>query len=142
MKIFFGVILLFSFSLHAMKNNKNDESPHAGDVITPEYINTLNRNNLADFASRNIKQMTEIGSNENVNAVVHLDIKLSNGTRTTCRYCIMEQNKVIHILTNKREKLIKEGVKFPEFMPISVLREMPTDPKKAQEYLDKYLDKK
>jgi hypothetical protein len=57
------------------------------------------RNNLAGFAPRNIKQMAAIGSNENVNVVVHLDIKLSNGTPTTRRYYI-EPNKVIHMNAN------------------------------------------
>lgn len=53
-------------------------------------------NDLAAFAIRNIKQMTKIGSNENFNLVIHLDIKKANGEKTTRRYYV-EQGKILHL---------------------------------------------
>jgi hypothetical protein len=53
-------------------------------------------NDLRSFASRNIKQMAAIGSNKNVNVVVHLDIRINNNFKVTRRYYI-EKNKVNHV---------------------------------------------
>ena len=39
-------------------------------------------NDLRNFAIRNIKQMAKIGSNQNINIVVHLDIKLSGNKKS------------------------------------------------------------
>jgi len=53
-------------------------------------------NDLRNFAIRNIKQMAKIGSNQNINIVVHLDIKLSGNKKATKRYYI-DKNKIIHV---------------------------------------------
>jgi hypothetical protein len=53
-------------------------------------------NDLRSFASRNIKQIAAIGSNKNVNVVVHLDIRINNNFKVTRRYYI-EKNKVNHV---------------------------------------------
>ena len=53
-------------------------------------------NDLRSFAARNIKQMATIGSNENVNIVVHLDIVITGNKKITRRYFI-EKNKIIHL---------------------------------------------
>lgn len=34
-------------------------------------------NDLRGFAGRNIQQMAQVGSNDNINILVHLDIRLS-----------------------------------------------------------------
>lgn len=51
-------------------------------------------NDLHIFAPRNIKQMASIGSNKNINIIVHLDIKDHTGKKTTQRYYV-EKNKII-----------------------------------------------
>lgn len=53
-------------------------------------------NDLSAFAIRNIKQMTKIGSNENFNLIIQLDIKKSNGEKTTRRYYV-EKGKILHL---------------------------------------------
>ena len=56
-------------------------------------------NDLRSFAARNIKQMAQIGSNANVNIVVHLDIRITGNQKITRRYYI-EQNKIFHVNGN------------------------------------------
>ena len=56
-------------------------------------------NDLRSFASRNIRQMAAIGSNENINILVHLDIRINNNYKVTRRYLI-EKNKVTHVNAN------------------------------------------
>jgi len=53
-------------------------------------------NDLRSFAAMNIKQMAQIGSNEHINIVVHLDILLSGNKKITRRYYV-EQGKVVHM---------------------------------------------
>ncbi len=53
-------------------------------------------NDLSAFAIRNIKQMTKVGSNENFNLIIQLDIRKSNGEKTTRRYYV-EHGKLIHL---------------------------------------------
>jgi len=53
-------------------------------------------NDLRPFAARNIQQMANIGSNENMTIVVHLDIRISGNKKITRRYLI-EKDQVIHI---------------------------------------------
>lgn len=50
-------------------------------------------NDLRSFAARNIKQMAEIGSNEHLNIVVHLDICIAGNNKITRRYLI-EKDKI------------------------------------------------
>lgn len=51
-------------------------------------------NDLRSFAAKNIKQMTQIGSNEHVNIVVHLDIRISGNKKVTRRYYIKKDTFV------------------------------------------------
>lgn len=53
-------------------------------------------NDLRSFAARNIKQMAAIGSNQYINIVVHLDIRITGGQKITRRY-LVEKNKIIHV---------------------------------------------
>jgi len=53
-------------------------------------------NDLRSFAAMNIKQMTQIGSNEHINIVIHLDILLSGNKKITRRYYV-EQGRVVHM---------------------------------------------
>ncbi len=53
-------------------------------------------NDLRPFAARNIQQMTQIGSNQNVIIVVHLDIRIAGNKKITRRYLI-EKDQVFHI---------------------------------------------
>jgi len=53
-------------------------------------------NDLRSFAARNIKQMADVGSNNNINIVVQLDIRITGNKKITRRYYI-EQNKILHV---------------------------------------------
>lgn len=53
-------------------------------------------NDLRPFAARNIQQMANIGSNDNVTVVVHLDIRITGNKKITRRYLI-EKDQVLHI---------------------------------------------
>lgn len=59
-------------------------------------------NNLRDYASRNIKQMSTIGSNSNINIVVHLDIRLVGQKKMTRRYYIEKNNPVQVDMVNEK----------------------------------------
>lgn len=51
-------------------------------------------NDLRNFSIRNIKQMASVGSNENINIFVHIDIRISSTQKITRRYFI-EKNKIV-----------------------------------------------
>lgn len=53
-------------------------------------------NDLRGFAARNIKQMAEVGSNNNINIAVQLDIRITGNKKITRRYYI-EPNKILHV---------------------------------------------
>lgn len=59
-------------------------------------------NNLRDYASRNIKQMSAVGSNPNVNLCVHLDIRMLGNKKMTKRYYIEKNNPVQIDLTQEK----------------------------------------
>jgi len=50
-------------------------------------------NDLRNFATRNIKQMLEVGSNKHINIFAHVDIRISRTEKITRRYFI-EKNKI------------------------------------------------
>lgn len=54
-------------------------------------------NDLRSFAARNIKQMAEIGSNENLHIVIHLDIRIAGNKKITRRYYIESKDKILHM---------------------------------------------
>ncbi len=56
-------------------------------------------NDLRNFSVRNIKQMATIGSNEYINIVVQIDIRLTRDNKITRRYFI-EKNKITHVNAN------------------------------------------
>lgn len=51
-------------------------------------------NNLRDFAPRNQKQMSIVGSNETANILMHMDIRLSGSKKISRRYYIEKNNPV------------------------------------------------
>jgi len=53
-------------------------------------------NDLRSFAARNIKQMASIGSNEYMNILVHLDIRITGNKKITRRYYV-EKDKILHM---------------------------------------------
>ncbi len=53
-------------------------------------------NDLRAFAANNIKQMASVGSNKNINIVIHLDIRLNGNQKMTRRYFV-EKNKITPI---------------------------------------------
>ena len=59
-------------------------------------------NNLRDYSSRNIKQMSTIGSNNFVNILVHLDIRLFGQKKTTKRYYVEKNNPISVEIKNEK----------------------------------------
>lgn len=53
-------------------------------------------NDLRGFAVRNINQMAAVGSNDNINIVIHLDIRITGNKKITRRYYI-EKDTIIHL---------------------------------------------
>lgn len=53
-------------------------------------------NDLRSFAARNIKQMAQAGSNDRINIIVHLDIRLAGNKKVTRRYYV-DKNRIVHI---------------------------------------------
>lgn len=53
-------------------------------------------NELRAFAANNIKQMAAIGSNEHINIVIHLDIRLNENQKIT-RWYYIEKNRLNHL---------------------------------------------
>lgn len=53
-------------------------------------------NDLRPFAARNIQQMANIGSNQNITIAVHLDIRITGNKKITRRY-LVEKDQVLHI---------------------------------------------
>jgi len=56
-------------------------------------------NDLRGFAARNIKQMATIGSNEFINILVQLDIRIggTTGNKKITRRYFIEKNKIVHV---------------------------------------------
>ncbi len=73
-------------------NNKHKNSPSKRVIM----IYMAADNDLRPFAARNIQQMANIGSNQNITIVVHLDIRISGNKKITRRYLI-EKDQVLHI---------------------------------------------
>ncbi len=65
-------------------------------------------NDLRAFAANNIRQMASLGSNQNVNIVAHLDIRLSGNQKITRRYYI-EKNKLNHMNTELETQSMDSG---------------------------------
>lgn len=61
-------------------------------------------NDLRAFAHNNIRQMSNIGSNQYVNILIHMDIRYNNNQKVTRRYFV-EKNKVTTI--NERDPNIQ-----------------------------------
>ncbi len=59
-------------------------------------------NNLRDFAPRNIKQMGSVGSNKNINILVHVDIRLSGQKKMTRRYIVNKGDTVQVDMPNEK----------------------------------------
>lgn len=64
-------------------------------------VYTAADNSLRDFAARNMKQMSAVGSNNNINILVHLDIRLLGSKKITRRYFIEKNNPVQLEMTEK-----------------------------------------
>lgn len=56
-------------------------------------------NNLGGFAPRNLKQIASVGSNEHVNFLAHVDIRLPGNRKTTRRYYI-DKNQIYQVNVN------------------------------------------
>lgn len=65
-------------------------------------------NDLRNFATRNIKQMSSIGSSDYLNIVVHLDIRISGNKKVTRRYYI-EKDRVLHMNAYEEDSQIMDS---------------------------------
>ncbi|MFC1841903.1 clostripain-related cysteine peptidase [Candidatus Dependentiae bacterium] len=74
---------------------------HTDKVSLPEKEWTLMvyisaDNDLRNFAIRNIKEMAKVGSNQHINIIVHLDIRLPGNQKATKRYYI-KKDQILHL---------------------------------------------
>ena len=96
---------LFEINLGTDKDIENVSIlKHTSKVTQPKKDWTLMiyisaDNDLRNFAIRNIKQMTKVGSNGHINIIVHLDIKLAGNKKVTKRYYI-KKDKILHLNAN------------------------------------------
>ena len=102
--IFFKTALIFfaALSIQRAAGHETLYTTHETVSTNEEQTRTIKKpwtfivymaadNDLRNFAMRNIKQMCQIGSNERVNIVVQLDIKLKAGKKTTQRFFITHE---------------------------------------------------
>jgi Clostripain family len=78
------------------KQSKTHKGSKSGQQKRTVMIYMAADNDLRPFAARNIQQMANIGSNQNITIVVHLDIRISGNKKITRRYLI-EKDQVLHI---------------------------------------------
>lgn len=79
---------------------ENNEKEHLTKIKKKKYtiiIYMAADNDLRSFAARNIKQMAEIGSSDDVTILVHLDIRLTGNQKVTRRYFIDSADRIIHV---------------------------------------------
>ncbi len=86
-----------TYKLHVAKK-KSNKKKHKARILNKRTIMIYMAadNDLRPFAARNIQQMANIGSNQNITIVVHLDIRISGNKKITRRYLI-EKDQVLHI---------------------------------------------
>lgn len=77
--------------------NTNIDAKKVATAHTTFIVYMAADNDLRVFAARNINQMAEIGSNEHIHIVIHLDIKITGNKKITRRYYIAGKNKVLHM---------------------------------------------
>lgn len=65
-------------------------------------------NDLRNFASRNLKQMASIGSTDNINIVVHLDIRMNGNVKVTRRYFV-DKDRIIHLNADENETQVMDS---------------------------------
>ncbi|MCK9542976.1 MAG: clostripain-related cysteine peptidase [Novosphingobium sp.] len=95
--IFLNLLILFT-SIDAKQPNTKTQNKIGGTYTIGVYIAA--DNDLFPFAGRNIKQMQNIGSNQNLNIVVHFNMHKTNGKKISKRFLI------------KKDKLVQIGPDF------------------------------
>jgi hypothetical protein len=99
--LFIPVLAVISFtscqvySTNSVTNNFIERKYQKANTTLIVYMAA--DNDLRSFAARNIKQMAEIGSNENLHIVVHLDIRIAGNKKITRRYYIESKDKILHM---------------------------------------------
>jgi hypothetical protein len=81
-------------SKQSARRKKNSQTKNRNSRTIMVYMAA--DNDLRPFAARNIQQMANIGSNNNITIVVHLDIRITGNKKITRRYLI-EKDQVLHI---------------------------------------------
>jgi len=94
-------IHLFSNYKHKTNNNSTFLQQEIGNISFSQkktwtiIIYMAADNDLARFALKNLLQLAEIGSNNHLNIVVHLDITLSQKKKVTFRYYVTKNKLTI-----------------------------------------------
>lgn len=91
-------------AIHSTRARETKIAPKPWTII----IYMAADNDLRNFATRNLKQMSSIGSTEFINIVVHLDIRMSGNIKTTRRY-VIEKDKLIHVNTNEESTQLMDS---------------------------------
>lgn len=78
-------------------NNDNKGKPKKSKKAWTVLVYMAGDNDLSGFVARNIKQMAAVGSTNNVNIVIHLDIKIAGNQKVTRWYYIDESGQIAHM---------------------------------------------
>lgn len=90
--LFFNKLVLVSYLLLCTMCSWALETDEIADWTFIVYMAA--DNDLRGFGIKNIKQMAQVGSNERINIVVHLDIKLPGNKKITRRYLVKKDELV------------------------------------------------
>jgi Clostripain family len=84
----FTALLFFLIAINQQTETRQQKKPWTILVFAAAD------NNLRDFAPRNQKQMSIVGSNDSVNMLMHMDIRLSGSKKTSRRFFIAKNNPI------------------------------------------------
>lgn len=102
-KNFYCILLITFYTMYADEQTEQFRATPVQQANTTIIVYMAADNDLSAFARRNIDQMANIGSNENLNIAIHLDIKIVGNKKITRRYYIAGKNKIIHMNANETE---------------------------------------
>lgn len=100
-KWFFTLITVFFYNTSYNKSQKNNINPNFNDIKKTKFLIYMAADNdLFPFAQRNLKQLENIGSNQNLKIYVHFDLHPTGHPKMTKRL-IIEKGKTYQIGPDK-----------------------------------------
>lgn len=102
-KISYCILLIAYYTTYTCEQIEPHRAISPQQAHTTVIVYMAADNDLSAFARRNIDQMASIGSNENLNIAIHLDIKIAGNKKITRRYYIAGKNKILHMNANESD---------------------------------------